>query len=430
MGNGARSARQRGARNPRRPIPNAGDARLGEPVGPQRDGMAANRMVSEQVVGEGATHQFSRNKSIMPNTTAITTTSFINSLGVNTHVDFNSGGYQNIAQTEQAINYLGLKNLRDSAEDPAEGQAGSKWAQISAATGAKFDDYMGEGSPGQMQSDLNEAQQIAQNNPGILNYLEGGNEEDDPYATSNGNNLQITAQFQQQVYSVAHSLGLPAINMSFGQGWTAANNWHGDYDKVGDLSSVTDYANAHTYANPGQTPDSALQQLNGDALIAAGSRPIITTEVGWDENQGFSQADIAKYVLDASLDGIKDGDVKTYFYALYDDMAGRFGLMNQDGTPKPAGTALHNLTTLLNDPGANAASFTPGSLNYSLSNTQSGDNALLMEKSDGTFWLSLWNESAGAHSVTLNLGSAASQINVFDPLTGTSAVQTASNTNS
>ncbi len=27
--------------------------------------------------------------------------------------------------------------------------------------------------------------------------------------------------------------------------------------------------------------------------------------------------------------------------------------MNQDGTPKPAGTALHDLTTLLADTGAN-----------------------------------------------------------------------------
>ena len=41
-------------------------------------------------------------------------------------------------------------------------------------------------------------------------------------------------------------MGLPVINMSFGSGWTAANNWHGDYDKVGNLSPFADYANAHT----------------------------------------------------------------------------------------------------------------------------------------------------------------------------------------
>ena len=109
--------------------------------------------------------------------------------------------------------------------------------------------------------------------------------------------------------------------MTFGAGWTADNNWQGNYDKVGDLSAYTDYANAHTYPGIGQSVDSAIQRLNGLAHLAAASRPVITTEIGWDENQGFTQADIAKYALDATMDGIKDGDVKTYFYALFDDMA-------------------------------------------------------------------------------------------------------------
>ena len=97
------------------------------------------------------------------------------------------------------------------------------------------------------------------------------------------------------------------------------------------------------------------------------------------------------------MDGIKDGDVETYFW-LFDDGSGAYGLMNADGTPQPAGSALHNLTSLLSDTGG---SFTPGSLTYSLSGTQGGDHSLLMEKSDGSYWLSLSNESAGAHTVTL-----------------------------
>ena len=66
------------------------------------------------------------------------------------------------------------------------------------------------------------------------------------------------------------------------------------------------------------------------------------------------------------MDGIKDGDVKTYFYALFDDRSGKFGLMNADGTPKPAGTAIHNLTTLLADTGATASTFATGTLSYTL----------------------------------------------------------------
>ena len=124
---------------------------------------------------------------------------------------------------------------------------------------------------------------------------------------------------------------------------------------------------------------------------------------------------------------MKDGDVKTYFYALFDDQSGDFGLMNPDGSPKPAGEALHNLTTLLGDTGG---SFSPGSLDYTLDNTAVGDNSLLMEKSYGTYWLALWNELNGDHTVTLNLANAAGEVDVFDPLTGTSAVQTVSDTDS
>lgn len=357
-------------------------------------------------------------------TTAITTSSFVNSLGINTHIDSYAYGYQNLSTVEAAINYLGFKNIRDSASN---GGDASTWLQVAQATGAKFDDFIGETSPSGMQTELGYIQQLA--SEGILNFVEGGNEEDDAYPESLGNNQWITAQFQQQVYALGQSLGLPVINMSFGAGWTAANNWQGDYGTVGDLSGYTNYANAHTYPGVGQTPDFSIQTLNNDAHLAASSRPVITTEMGWDTNT-FSQGSVAPYIVQAAFDAMKDGDAKTYFYALFNDGSGAFGLMNSDGSPTPAGTALHNLTSLLADTGANAASFTPGSLNFSLSGAQSGDNTLLMQKSNGSDWIALWDDSAGTHSVTVNLGSTASQILVFDPVTGTSSIASANNTNS
>ena len=61
----------------------------------------------------------------------------------------------------------------------------------------------------------------------------------------------------------------------------------------------------------------------------------MTTEIGWTTTS-FSQPAIADYVLDATLDGIDDGDATMYFYALYDDSSGNFGLFNSDGTARPA----------------------------------------------------------------------------------------------
>ena len=153
---------------------------------------------------------------------------------------------------------------------------------------------------------------------------------------------------------------------------------------------------------------------------------MITTEIGWS-TADFSEQTIAKYVLDAAMDGLLDGDAGMYFYGLYDDGSGDWGLFNADGTPRPAATALHDLTTLLTDTGADAATFTPGSLNYTLSGTQTGDNSVLIEKSDGSFWIGLWNETEAAnspHTITLNLGEEAATVTEYDPLTGTSSIAT------
>ena len=349
---------------------------------------------------------------------AISTETFIQTLGVNTHLDF-GGSYANVPTVEAAINYLGLDNLRDSPRLPGDL---TLWQQVAQATGAKFDAYVSQVWPSGMPTELGYMQQLAQE--GILNFIEGGDEEDDSYPTSVGNSLAQSAQFQQTLYAAAQSLGVPTINMSFGAGWTAANNWIGDYANVGDLSAFADYANAHTY--PSGAPDTTIQQLNADALLAASSRPVISTEFGYNISS-TDPTQATKWTLDAALDGMKDGDVKTYFYALFDDQSGNFGLMNPDGSPRPAGVALHNLTTLLQDSGG---TINPGSLDYTLDNTAAGDNSLLMEKSDGTYWLALWNESNSGHTVTLNLSSTATAVEVFDPLTGTTAVQTADNTNS
>jgi hypothetical protein len=224
--------------------------------------------------------------------------------------------------------------------------------------------------------------------------------------------------------------GFPWItqDISFGAGWTSTNNWQGDYGNVGDLSNYADYANAHTYPTPGQTPDYGISRINGLAHLAASSRSVITTEVGWDTNSNnpnsVDQNTAAKYTLDAVFDGIKEGNVKTYFYALFDDGSGSYGLMNPDGSAKPAGNALHYLTTILLDQGTPART---DLLNYGLTGTTTYDNTLLMEKSNGTFELVVWNESGAAHNVTLTLGNAAQTINLYDPLTSSLVGQTFSN---
>src|ERR1700722_3255854 len=117
---------------------------------------------------------------------------------------------------------------------------------------------------------------------------------------------------------------------------------------------------------PSTASDLTIESLNSDAKLAASSSPVMTTEIGWTTTS-FSETAIAQYAVDATFDGIADGDAGMYFYALYDDSSGDYGLFNSDGTARPVATALHDLTTLLADTGSSAATFAPGSLNYTLS---------------------------------------------------------------
>src|SRR5579859_7708114 len=112
--------------------------------------------------------------------TAISAENFIDSIGVNTHIDFSS--YSNLGAVESAINYLGVKNLRDSANASKDLGSSGLWQQVANATGAKFDAFATEGSVAKMEASFNNAVTLAKQ--GILNFLEGGNEEDQSYAVS------------------------------------------------------------------------------------------------------------------------------------------------------------------------------------------------------------------------------------------------------
>ena len=257
-------------------------------------------------------------------TTAIQAAQFVDSIGVNTHLDFTGSSYSNLGAVENAINYLGVKNLRDSPENTADLGAGGWWQQVANATGAKFDAYIPEGSVANMQTSLGYMSTLA--GQGILKFIEGGNEEDQSYATSQGNSLATTAQFQQQLYTLGHQLGLKVINMSFGVGWASSPT--GDYGKVGNLAAFTDYANAHVYPGTGNTPGDTLSALAADANLAAVGKPVINSELGWyttgstTDASSVSLAVQAKYTLDGLLDAYKAGSPQTYLYELLDQHAG------------------------------------------------------------------------------------------------------------
>ena len=116
-------------------------------------------------------------------------------------------------------------------------------------------------------------------------------------------------------------------------------------------------------------------------------------------------------------------------------------MFNANGSPKLAATAIHNLTSILADPGSTSA-FTPGSLTYAVANLPTAGNQLLLEKSNGNFDLVLWSEAqiwnpntaseivAPTATSTVQFGQTQKVVLVFDPLTGTAPIAAYLNTQS
>jgi hypothetical protein len=109
-----------------------------------------------------------------------------------------------------------------------------------------------------------------------------------------------------------------------------------------------------------------------------------------------------------------------------------YGLLRSDLTPKPAYTSLKRLTSLLAEP--NASPFTPQGLSYSLSGSIANVRSFVLQKSNGTHYLVLyqdvpsWNTSANTEisnqdkSLTVNLGSPASRVLVYRPHSSVTSV--------
>ena len=104
------------------------------------------------------------------------------------------------------------------------------------------------------------------------------------------------------------------------------------------------------------------------------------------------------------------------------------GLFEYGYEPKPSAIALHNLTAILADHGANADTFTPHDLACSVSNLPEGGSQLTMEKSSGAYDIVLWAEpdiwdqannrpiAATATQSTVDFGSAHYDVRIYDPL--------------
>jgi hypothetical protein len=372
----------------------------------------------------------------MSNSAASTVSAFTNAIGVNAHIDALGTSYANLTASMNAIAYLGTDLVRstiDNVNDPA------KFAEIHQYIGTKFDFFISPGTGGFAW----QLQQIEAAAP-IVAYVEGPNESDYETQYYDGlSGLPATQAEMQALYAAVQAdpqlAGVPVVQTSFA--------YLSSFAAYGDQAGTANLANVHLYFGTGNNPGAAggIGTLVQDAQIVTPGAPTIATETGYytmpGDPSGVSQIVQAKYLLDTLFDDWNDGISPTILFELVDEKPDpgnttpndHYGLFNTDWTPKPAAIALHNLMTILADPGTGGVA--PGSLGYTLAGMPSTANSTLLEKSDGTFVLALWNDvrlsgpttqtniTVAPVAVTLTLAAPFQSITVYDPLTGTTAVQ-------
>lgn len=361
--------------------------------------------------------------------------SFIDSIGVNTHTYYDdSVYYSQFGTIEQRLGELGVHHIRENLMPDRPDQY--KRLNELAAAGVKSTLIIG--SPKDGASALNELTSVLSSElRGSVDAVEGPNE----YDLAGGPGwMSELGPYQSRLYAAIKSnpalSSLPVVGPSLGN-----TNSQGS-----DVSGSLDYGNIHSYPN-GEEPESNVSRMLSMASQMSGSKPVMATETGYHtavnwsgDHKPVSEAAEATYMPRLFLDYFSAGVARTFSYELvdefpnaaHDEPESNFGLLRNDLSPKPAFTALRNLTSILADSGA---SFAPGSLDYSAGGDTDELHQVLLQKSDGSYYLALWREesvwdnqsrtpeSAASGSVKLSFGQSFAGIEEFAPNSSSQALR-------
>jgi trimeric autotransporter adhesin len=393
----------------------------------------------------------SHSKSAQPTMRAY---NFYSKFGVNT--DVNAG--ETISSILIDLEYLGVYNIRDSIF--SQGYA-TAFAPL-AAQGVKLHmDFQGWVNPAPSMSDwLGWLQTyLVAPYPGSVVGVSGPNEVDytsSAFVYDGLSGVPAANQAQQDLYngiSVNPALKNIPVDM-----WPLAFPTSSAVtSEVGNQTAYCERANMHDYYFPDDYSPSVSAYGDMQAqipLYLADYQKVcdraqwVTTETGWvtpyaGGNMFSKQVneDVqAKLLLSDLFDHAMLPNCQAVY--IFDLQWGSentsdpgWGVFHDDGTPKESGTAIHYLMAILNDPGANAATFTPGPFSYSLSGMPSASGNFVVAKSNGSFDILLWNEtpiwslsteselSIPTSTVTVFLPPGSSG-NIYQPIQGAAPIAT------
>ena len=336
--------------------------------------------------------------------TAKSADAFVDSIGVNTHYGNAAHGAGNAyfnPLLDAKLAELGIRHLRDHTWSDA-GLA--RIDGLYTTYGIRTNLILGETtrSPATLVN-------ILKNHP-AYEAIEGLNEPDFTTRSYNGltddpstNQYPATKAFQNDLYAAfkadAQTNHIPVLSPAMGRSFRSQHLIPINFD----VAAMHSYA----WATPNLTshpPSAGLDTAIADMAALRGSKPLWATESGYfnrssTDTRRVPESVSAKYIPRLFGEFFNRGIERTYLYELADQGPSatareeNFGLLRFDMSEKPAFVAMENLIDLLEDP--EAGEFTTDSLDYTITGT--GDiskvHHTLLQKSDGTFYLMLWQEA-------------------------------------
>jgi hypothetical protein len=364
---------------------------------------------------------------------------FLNSLGINAHISLAQGPYADVYALSGKLSYLGINHVR---EDVRNTTASIARYQVIGGAGNKLTLML---SPKVLPSPT-AATSAFDSISSYIDTLEGTNEINVTPVTYGGYTGVPAAQaWQRAIWSAAKGDSHFATNSAVAQftyGPVIAN-------PAG--TGLADYSNAHIYVLSQQPP--FVTVALDSKLLGVPKQSVYVTEFNYptstDTYKGVTEDIQAKYTADGIFDCFMVGFKRVYIYELMDegtDITNRednFGVFRYDGSAKPLATELHNLTQILAASGTAPTPFTPGSLSFSIAQTltlsymDANLYHYLMQGQNGTFYLVIWAEPPlfnvsppTPHPVTIAFPSPHSSVQVYDPMVGSTPINTYSSTNS
>lgn len=382
----------------------------------------------------------------------------VDAIAVCTHS--NAGTYFDTTRWANAVNYLGIRYLRDDTHEPGE----NRMRTIATNTGAKFIAISRRPNEGTYVA---EQRTMWDRNLSIIAAFEGPNEFD-----RSDDQMYQTRDFQRALSSWWKASAARNAKPMLGPSPTNAFQEFGTgypFRKWGDFTGDITYANLHPYTGGLEPENNNATNIrdNIHAWVQEAEtyhikssdfmgNTVCSTEVGYHtRNQNFAHKGVSEAVEAVYVPRMYAylfGFLRHRWIADYelidedfgpDDSESYFGWVRSNGTYKPVMHSVRNMITLLQDPGTRP---TLNRLDYTISGKATSTKDLLLQTRDGRYRLLLWeasriwdpvtqtNMTGFSRTVTINLPQNATSVKVFQPdrgeTTGTQAVSTFNNVSS